>query len=179
VKLNAYLAKSTIVAALGGLLLGFDTAVIAGTTRDLTRTIACRGDRRPDGRKRALGHILGRCSAGIPATATDRRDSRAVWLCSICFRDRLRPGLDMVVLVFSASWKGLHRRSSVLGPMYIAEICAGEMARPAGGMLSISTWCSRPARYFSNYVIGLMHFWRHRVGAGSLAFPLSLRRFSY
>ena len=35
-KLNASLVKSTIVAALGGLLFGFDTAVIAGTTGALT-----------------------------------------------------------------------------------------------------------------------------------------------
>ena len=39
-KLNAYLLKSTIVAALGGLLFGFDTAVIAGATRALTTTFA-------------------------------------------------------------------------------------------------------------------------------------------
>ncbi|HJY08901.1 MAG TPA: hypothetical protein VJ323_21460, partial [Bryobacteraceae bacterium] len=37
-ELNGYLIKSTIVAALGGLLFGFDTAVIAGTTHDLTQT---------------------------------------------------------------------------------------------------------------------------------------------
>ena len=37
-KLNRTLLKSTIVAALGGLLFGFDTAVIAGTTRALTTT---------------------------------------------------------------------------------------------------------------------------------------------
>ena len=30
-RLNSYLLKSTVVAALGGLLFGFDTAVIAGT----------------------------------------------------------------------------------------------------------------------------------------------------
>jgi hypothetical protein len=36
VKLNAYLVKSTVVAALGGLLFGFDTVVIAGTTHTLT-----------------------------------------------------------------------------------------------------------------------------------------------
>jgi MFS family permease len=35
-KLNASLLKSTIVAALGGLLFGFDTAVISGTTGALT-----------------------------------------------------------------------------------------------------------------------------------------------
>ena len=35
-KINAYLMRSTVVAALGGLLFGFDTAVIAGTTSGLT-----------------------------------------------------------------------------------------------------------------------------------------------
>ena len=36
-KLNATLVKSTVVAALGGLLFGFDTAVISGTTSALTQ----------------------------------------------------------------------------------------------------------------------------------------------
>src|SRR5579862_1790664 len=36
--LNGYLVKSTIVAALGGLLFGFDTVVISGTTDALTKT---------------------------------------------------------------------------------------------------------------------------------------------
>ena len=35
---NLYLLRSSLVAALGGLLFGFDTAVIAGTTRALTAT---------------------------------------------------------------------------------------------------------------------------------------------
>src|SRR5262249_53454434 len=34
---NFYLVKSIIVRALGGLLFGFDTAVIAGTTHQLTQ----------------------------------------------------------------------------------------------------------------------------------------------
>ena len=34
--LNRYLLKATAVGALGGLLFGFDTAVIAGTTQQLT-----------------------------------------------------------------------------------------------------------------------------------------------
>ena len=36
-RLNSYLAKSTVVAALGGLLFGFDTAVISGTTAALSQ----------------------------------------------------------------------------------------------------------------------------------------------
>jgi MFS family permease len=35
-KFNLYLVKSSLVGALGGLLFGFDTAVIAGTTHALT-----------------------------------------------------------------------------------------------------------------------------------------------
>lgn len=35
-KLNSTLLKATAVGALGGLLFGFDTAVIAGTTQQLT-----------------------------------------------------------------------------------------------------------------------------------------------
>ena len=35
-KMTKYLLKSTITGALGGLLFGFDTAVIAGTTQQLT-----------------------------------------------------------------------------------------------------------------------------------------------
>jgi hypothetical protein len=31
-KISAFLLRSTVVAALGGLLFGFDTAVISGTT---------------------------------------------------------------------------------------------------------------------------------------------------
>ena len=36
-RFNFYLVKSIIVGALGGLLFGFDTAVIAGTTHQLTQ----------------------------------------------------------------------------------------------------------------------------------------------
>jgi len=35
--MNVLVVRSAIVAALGGLLLGFDTAVISGTTGDLER----------------------------------------------------------------------------------------------------------------------------------------------
>jgi len=41
-KLNSYLLKASIVGALGGLLFGFDTAVIAGTTHSLQQVLTFR-----------------------------------------------------------------------------------------------------------------------------------------
>jgi flagellar motor component MotA len=71
-KLNGYLLKSTVVAALGGLLFGFDTAVIAGTTSALTRVY----DLTPKSlgwtvAAALVGTIIGSMLAGIPATSTD------------------------------------------------------------------------------------------------------------
>src|ERR1700687_597433 len=39
-KMTPYLLKSTVVGALGGLLFGFDTAVIAGTTQQLSQVFS-------------------------------------------------------------------------------------------------------------------------------------------
>ena len=43
--INFHVVKSTIVGALGGLLFGFDTAVISGTTNALTQTYCWRGSK--------------------------------------------------------------------------------------------------------------------------------------
>src|SRR4029077_7974798 len=77
--LNPTLVKSTGVAALGGLLFGFDTAVISGTTRSLTDvyhlspyllgvTVF----------SAILGTIFGSMLAGIPGDKFGRRDSLRV-----------------------------------------------------------------------------------------------------
>src|SRR5438270_5281151 len=75
-KLSGYLLKSTVVAALGGLLFGFDTAVIAGTTADLARTYALT----PSGlgltvASALIGTIFGAMLAGVPGDRYGRRDS--------------------------------------------------------------------------------------------------------
>ena len=74
--LNSALLKSTVVAALGGLLFGFDTVVISGAEQSLkdlyhltpwalgvTVTSAL------------IGTIIGSLTAGIPGDAIGRRDS--------------------------------------------------------------------------------------------------------
>ena len=123
--LNRHLIKSTVVAALGGLLFGFDTAVIAGTTADLARTYSLSPGSLGLTVAIALwGTVVGAISAGIPGDRYGRRDS-------------LR-GLAVLYLVsalgcgFAWNWYSLVvfrfveglaiGGSSVLGPMYIAEI---------------------------------------------------------
>src|SRR5256885_15980028 len=75
-KLNLYLLKSTVVAALGGLLFGFDTAVIAGTTHALSDTFRLSPAALGLTVSVALwGTILGSMFAGIPGDKYGRRDS--------------------------------------------------------------------------------------------------------
>ncbi len=78
-KLNGYLAKSTIVAALGGLLFGFDTAVISGTTSALTQTYQLSPFLLGVTVFSALfGTVLGAMLAGFPGERFGRRDSLRV-----------------------------------------------------------------------------------------------------
>src|SRR5207237_560496 len=76
VSLNAVTIKSTIVAALGGLLFGFDTAVIAGTTNDLTAAYHLTPAFLGWTVSSALwGTIIGAMFAAIPGDRYGRRDS--------------------------------------------------------------------------------------------------------
>jgi len=74
-RLNWPLVKSTAVAGLGGLLFGFDTAVIAGVTKTLTNLFHLTRSARLDRGDRTLGTITGAILAGIPGDKYGRRDS--------------------------------------------------------------------------------------------------------
>ena len=139
-KLNATLLKSTVVAALGGLLFGFDTAVISGTTSALTQTYSLTPFLLGVTVFSALfGTVLGAMLAGFPGERYGRRDSLRVM--AILY---LISGLGCA---FAWNWHALVvfrfigglgvGGSSVLGPMYIAEIAPGKIARPPGGILSV------------------------------------------
>src|SRR5258706_7910886 len=66
-KLNPHLLKATAVGALGGLLFGFDTAVIAGTTHSLTLAYSLTPRQLGFTVSVALiGTVIGAMSAGIP-----------------------------------------------------------------------------------------------------------------
>src|SRR5260370_30457027 len=78
-KLNANLAKATAVGALGGLLFGFDTAVISGTTHSLTTAYALTPWTLGITVFMALGGtVIGAMFAGIPVQKWGARETLRV-----------------------------------------------------------------------------------------------------
>ena len=147
--LSSSLLKSTVVAALGGLLFGFDTAVIAGATDALTQVFQLTSHGLGFTVASALlGTILGATLAGIPGDRYGRRDSLRVM--AILYL------ISAVGCALAWNWTSLlvfrfigglgMGGSSVLGPMYIAEIAPAKLARPAGGLLSVQRGGRNPAR---------------------------------
>ena len=74
--LNSVLLKTTGVAALGGLLFGFDTAVISGTTSALSQVFDLSSKSLGITVSIAIwGTVVGAMLAGFPGERYGRRDS--------------------------------------------------------------------------------------------------------
>lgn len=174
-KLNAYLAKSTIVAALGGLLFGFDTAVIAGTTHALTETYHLSPESLGWTVAAALwGTVLGSMFAGAPGDRYGRRDSlrvMAVLYLVSALGCALAWGWSSLVFFRFIGGLGIGG-SSVLGPMYIAEIAPAKWRGRLVGFFQFNVVFGILLAYFSNYVIGLRGFgaaeWRWKLGVSGI-----------
>jgi len=173
--LNGYLVKSTIVAALGGLLFGFDTAVIAGTTRALTETYRLTPGSLGVTVAAALwGTILGAMFAGIPGDRWGRRDSlRVMAVLYLISALGCAFAWDWYSLIFFRFIGGLGiGGSSVLGPMYIAEIAPAKWRGRLVGLFQFDVVFGILLAYFSNYVIGLAGFgaaeWRWKLGVSGI-----------
>ena len=174
-KLDSHVVRSTVVAALGGLLFGFDTAVIAGTTRALTDTFHLS--------ERALGFtvasalcgtIVGALFAGILGDRKGRRG--ALQLMGVL------NFISAIGCAFSWDWYSLVAfrfigglgigGSSVLGPMYIAEISPARSRGRLVGFFQFNIVFGILVAYFSNYLIGLAGFgdleWRWKLGVAAV-----------
>ena len=148
--LNACLAKSTVVAALGGLLFGFDTAVISGTTAALTQqfsplALAARGTRC---RSPCWGTVLGSLLAGIPGDRTRPPRQPAHHGHPLSgLRPRLRRSLELDLSgrlpLHRRPW---HRRLLGARPHVHRRNCSRQMARPSGGILPVQRRLRNPRR---------------------------------
>jgi MFS transporter, SP family, arabinose:H+ symporter len=169
------LIKSTIVAALGGLLFGFDTAVIAGTTAGLTATFGLTPSSLGLTVAIALvGTVLGSLLAGIPGDRFGRRDSlRVMAVLYLISALGCAFAWDWYSLVFFRFIGGLAiGGSSVLGPMYIAEIAPAKLRGRLVGFFQFNVVAGILVAYFSNYLIGRAGFgaseWRWMLGVSGL-----------
>jgi SP family arabinose:H+ symporter-like MFS transporter len=173
--LTGPLVKSTVVAALGGLLFGFDTAVIAGTTAGLTRSFALT----PTGlgltvAVALVGTVAGAIFAGIPGDRYGRRDSLRV-MAVLYLISAIGCGIawDWYSLLAFRFLGGLGiGGSSVLGPMYIAEIAPAKWRGRLVGCFQINVVGGILLAYFSNYLVGLVaagpEDWRWMLGVSGI-----------
>ncbi len=172
---NAYLAKSTIVAALGGLLFGFDTVVISGTTDALTKTFNLSPLLLGITVASALfGTIIGAMFAGVPGDRYGRRDSlRGMAILYLVCALGCALAWDWYSLIAFRVIGGLGiGGSSVLGPMYIAEIAPAKWRGRLVGLFQFNVVFGILLAYFSNYAIGLAGFggaeWRWMLGVSAV-----------
>jgi SP family arabinose:H+ symporter-like MFS transporter len=164
--LTPALVKATVVGGLSGLLFGFDTAVISGTTTGLTKAYGLT----PGGLGLTVsialwGTVAGALLAGIPGDRYGRRDSLRV-LAALYLAGALGCPLawSWYALMFFRFVVGLAiGASSVIGPMYLAEISPAEWRGRLVGVFQFNIVLGILAAYLSNYMIA-----NYSIGSASL-----------
>ena len=173
--MNRQLFSATIIAALGGFLFGFDTAVISGTTGRLQivfeLTSAYLGFTVASA---LIGTVVGSLVAGKPADALGRRASLTL-IAILYFVSAVGSGLawDWYSFLFFRFLGGIGvGGASVVSPMYIAEISP---ARYRGRLVAVTQFnivLGILVAYFSNYLIAQLDLgameWRWMFGIEAL-----------
>lgn len=170
------LLGSVLVAALAGLLFGFDTAVIAGVTADLTRLFALSPEQLGLTVSSALwGTFIGALFAGRPG---DRFGSRncLLFLAFLYLLSGLGSALawDWPSLLLFRAIAGLAiGGSSVLAPVYIAELAPDRRRGALTGLFQLNIVAGILVAYLSNYLVGLngLGAWEWRVKLAVTALP--------
>jgi sugar porter (SP) family MFS transporter len=168
---NAYLLRSTVVAALGGLLFGFDTVVISGAIQALTALYNLTPTMVGITVSSALaGTVIGSATAGGPADRYGRKAALQILAILYIFTSvGCAVAWNWPMFLFFRALGGLAiGGSSVIGPMYIAEIAPASKRGRLVGMFQFNIVLGILVAFLSNYLIGTMGFgdveWRWKVG---------------
>ena len=173
--MNPTLLRASIVAALGGLLFGFDTAVISGTTDRLREVF----DLSPallglTVASALIGTILGAMTAGKPADSLGRR-SALLWIAALYFVSALGSALAWdwySFLVFRLIGGLAVGGSSVVSPLYIAEISPARLRGRLVAVTQFNIVLGILAAYMSNYFVARLELgaleWRAMYGVEAL-----------
>ncbi|MGD0736110.1 MAG: sugar porter family MFS transporter [Terracidiphilus sp.] len=172
---NINLMKATLTGALGGLLFGFDTVVISGAIDALVRIYHLS----PQGKGwtvaiALIGTVVGSLGAGVAGQKLGGRETL-----------RITAVLYVISAIGSAlawSWPSLMvfrfigglgiGASSVLGPVYIAELSPAKWRGRLVGAFQFNIVFGILLAYTSNYVIRLGNLgdaeWRWQVGVAAI-----------
>ncbi len=172
---NLNLMKATLTGALGGLLFGFDTVVISGIIDSVVKLYGLSDYGKGWTVAIALiGTVVGSFSAGVVGHKLGSRETL-----------RLTAVLYILSAVGSAlawNWPSLMvfrfigglgiGASSVLGPVYIAELAPAKWRGRLVGAFQFNVVFGILVAYTSNYLIRLLHLgateWRWQVGVAAV-----------
>lgn len=171
---NKYVILSAFAASLGGLLFGFDTAVISGAEKTIQQVFGLNGFWHGFTVAIALiGTLAGALLAGKPADLFGRKKSLMV--IAVLY------AVSALGSALAHSWEGflVYRfigglgvgASSVIAPMYIAEIAPAHLRGRLGTAFQLNIVGGILLSYFSNYGISqsVEHdAWRWMLGVESI-----------
>ena len=171
VKINSALIGATLVGALGGLLFGFDTAVISGCQADLVKLFTLTSGQQGFMTASAmLGATVGSLAAAKPGDLYGRRDCLKIvaafyLLCAIgC---AFSSSLTMIVAARFLGGVAVGA-SSVLGPMYLAEIAPASWRGRLVACFQVNIVLGVLIAYGSIFFLGSMGLgaieWRWKLG---------------
>jgi SP family arabinose:H+ symporter-like MFS transporter len=178
-RISSLVIKSSFTSALGGLLFGFDTAVIAGATHQLTTVYKLTPALLGLTVSSALwGTVAGAIAAGYLGSRFGRRDSLRVmavfylWSALGCAFAWNWTSLLVFRIIGGLGIGG----SSVLAPMYIAELSPPRWRGRLVGLFQVNIVIGILLAYFSNLLIVEMNLgkleWRWMLGVAG--FPALL-----
>ncbi len=174
-RLNFLLWKSALVGALGGLLFGFDTAVISGTTHQLTQVFSLSAGRLGLTVSIALwGTVIGALCSGLLGQRIGSRE--ALRIMAVLYL------LSAIGTALAWNWSSLLvfrfigglgiGGSSVLGPVYIAEMAPARLRGRLVGLFQINIVLGILLAYASNFALESARLgarlWRWELGVASL-----------
>lgn len=169
-KINSYVLFLSLVAALGGFLFGFDTAVISGAERQIQELWSLSDWSHGLAIAIALyGTVIGALFGGIPADKYGRKKS-LIWIGILFFVSALGSAIAPEIYSFMISRfiGGLGvGASSVVAPMYISEISPAKNRGQLVALYQFNLVFGILMAYLSNYLIDIniaVNSWRWMLG---------------